>query len=106
VTGPQGPPGPANRIFGGEVAADGTVLLSGGFAVTHVSPIHFYSIVFPAGTFSGNEGRFLIPVVTPIGTATVISASRGPIVADGSGAFQVSFTADTTFTCLVAVGLT
>jgi hypothetical protein len=65
-----------------------------------------YVILFPYGTFSGNAGKLLLATVTPISTATVTETlSNIPIAADGSGEFQVTFSAPTLFTFVVAVAL-
>jgi hypothetical protein len=67
---------------------------------------------FAPGTFSGNAGKFLIPVVTPFGPA-FSSADRvfqaiplGPIAADGSASFEVRFaSSDHFFNFFVAVSI-
>ena len=94
---------PANRVFGGSVNPNGTPQETG-FTVEYTPATHLYKMDFPPGTFSGNAGKFLLFTVTPIGTATVdFVSSIAPIAADGSGSFEVQFTADTLFTFVVAV---
>jgi hypothetical protein len=48
---------------------------------------------FPAGTFAGSAGKFLIAAIMPIGPANhvVAASSIAPIAADGSGSFQFEF---------------
>ena len=95
--GPQGPAGPAGPSGTGgtrqsiaiSVNADGTPQVSG-FTVEHPST-GFYKVNFPAGTWSGSGGHFLIPALMPIvAQATwVESATATAIAADGSGSFAV-----------------
>ena len=97
-TGPQGPQGlrgPAgpNTVFSGSVNPNGTPQESG-FTVQHTATAAACTeIDFPAGTFTGNAGKFLIATVTPIGASTSVNfaSSIAPIAADGSGAFEVQF---------------
>ena len=69
--GPQGPRGPAgpNTVFSGSVNPNGTPQESG-FTVQHTAGSGLYRIDFPAGTSTGNAGKFLIATVTPIGSST------------------------------------
>src|SRR5262245_7228260 len=93
-TGPQGLPGDAgaNRVYSGSVNPNGTPQESG-FTVQHLAT-GSYRMDFPAGTFSGHTGNFIIAAVTPInGTNTWVNfmSSIAPIAADGSAAFSVGF---------------
>src|SRR5262249_52917037 len=106
-SGPQGPPGPANRVFSGSVSANGHPQETG-FSVEHTAQ-GFYRLIFWPGTFSGNEGEFLLATVTPFGnpagtnTSIVTMASVGPIQENGSGFFAVQFATDLQFSFVVAV---
>ena len=112
-TGPQGPQGSAgpagpNTTFSGSVNPNGTPQESG-FTVQHTAASGLYRIDFPAGTFNGNAGKFLIATVTPIGPATFVNfaSSIAPIAADGSGSFEVQFDGgETLFDFIVAVSIT
>jgi Collagen triple helix repeat (20 copies) len=108
--GPQGLRGPAgpNTVFSGSVEPDGTPQELG-FTVQHTAGSGLYEIDFPAGTFNGNAGKFLIAAVTPIGASTSVNfaSSIAPIAADGSGAFEVQFSGgETLFNYVVAVSIT
>jgi hypothetical protein len=113
ATGPQGPQGergPAgpNTVFSGSVNPNGTPQESG-FTVQHTAGSGLFRIDFPAGTFTGNAGKFLIATVTPIGPATSVdfASSIAPIAADGSGSFEVQFSGgETLFDYTVAVSIT
>ena len=113
ATGPQGPQGergPAgpNTVFSGSVNPNGTPQESG-FTVQHTAGSGLYRIDFPAGTFTGNAGKFLIATVTPIGAPTSVdfASSIAPIAADGSGSFEVEFSnGETLFDYTVAVSIT
>ncbi len=113
ATGPQGPQGergPAgpNTVYSGSVNPDGSPQESG-FTVQHTAGSGLYRIDFPAGTFTGNAGKFLIATVTPIGPATSVdfASSIAPIAADGSGSFEVEFSGgETLFDYTVAVSIT
>jgi hypothetical protein len=112
ATGPQGPQGergPAgpNTVFSGSVNPNGTPQESG-FTVQHTAGSGLFRIDFPAGTFTGNAGKFLIATVTPIGPATSVdfASSIAPIAADGSGSFEVQFSGgETLFDFVVAVSI-
>jgi len=109
-TGPQGQRGPAgpNTVFSGSVNPNGSPQESG-FTVQHTASSGLYRIDFPAGTFTGNAGKFLIATVTPIGAATSVNyaSSIAPIAADGSGSFEVQFSnGETLFDYTVAVSIT
>jgi hypothetical protein len=112
ATGPQGPQGlrgPAgpNTVFSGSVNPNGSPQESG-FTVQHTAGSGLYRIDFPAGTFTGNAGKFLIATVTPIGAATSVdfASSIAPIAADGSGSFEVQFSGgETLFDFVVAVSI-
>jgi hypothetical protein len=62
---------------------------------------------FPAGSFSGSAGKFLIAVVNPIGTGPNplnFASSIAPIAADGSGSVEVQFeNGETLFDFVVSV---
>ena len=108
--GPQGPPGPAgpSTVFSGSVNPNGTPQESG-FTVQHSAGTGLYRIDFPAGTFTGDAGKFLIATVTPIGGDTHVdfASSIAPIAADGSGSFEVDFSGgETLFDYTVAVSIT
>ncbi len=110
-TGAQGAPGPAGPgavVFSGSVEPDGTAQ-EGGFSVQHTTGSGLYRIDFPAGTFAGSAGKFLIATVTPIGgsgTFVNFASSIAPIAADGSGSFEVQFTGgETLFNFVVAVSI-
>ncbi len=113
ATGPQGPQGergPAgpNTVFSGSVNPNGTPQESG-FTVQHTAGSGLYRIDFPAGSFTGNAGKFLIATVTPIGPATSVNfaSSIAPIAADGSGSFEVQFSGgEMLFDYTVAVSIT
>ena len=109
-TGPQGQRGPAgpNTVFSGSVNPNGSPQESG-FSVQHTASSGLYRIDFPAGTFTGNAGKFLIATVTPIGPATSVdyASAIAPIAADGSGSFEVEFSGgETLFDYTVAVSIT
>ncbi|HTS73664.1 MAG TPA: hypothetical protein VMG74_08130, partial [Gaiellaceae bacterium] len=109
ATGPQGPRGPAgpNTVFSGSVNPNGTPQESG-FTVQHTASTGLYRMDFPAGTFTGNAGKFLIATVTPIGGDTHVdfASSVAPIAADGSGSFEVQFSGgETLFDYVVAVSI-
>ena len=75
----------------------------------HTAGSGLYRIDFPAGTFTGNAGKFLIATVTPIGPSTSVdfASSIAPIAADGSGSFEVQFAGgETLFDYTVAVSIT
>ena len=80
-----------------------------GFSVQHTAGSGLYRIDFPAGTFTGSAGKFLIATVTPIGgSATFVdfASSIAPIAADGSGSFEVHFNGgETLFDYVVAVSI-
>ena len=114
-TGATGPQGPAARtvrvgagaVFSGSVNPNGTPQESG-FTVQHTAGSGLYRIDFPAGTFAGSAGKFLIATVTPIGPATFVNfaSSIAPIAADGSGSFEVQFDGgETLFDYVVAVSI-
>jgi len=109
--GPQGQagtPGPGNTVFSGSVNPDGSPQVSG-FTVQHTAGSGLYRMDFPAGSFSGSAGKFLIATVTPIGPSTNVefASSIAPIASDGSGSFEVQFAGgDTLFTFVVAVSIT
>jgi len=74
--------------------------------VLHAATSGNYFVMFPAGTFSGNEGKFLLAAVTPIGRSTFVTfmSSVAAIASDGSGLFQVTFAGgDVLFSFVVAV---
>ena len=74
----------------------------------HTAGSGLYRIDFPAGTFAGSAGKFLIATVTPIGGSTSVNfaSSIAPIAADGSGSFEVQFTpGETLFDYVVAVSI-
>jgi hypothetical protein len=102
--GPPGPPGPANRVFGGSVNPDGTPQETG-FTVEHTAGSGTYILKFPARTFTGSEGKFLLATVTPIGNRYVsFMSSVAPVQPDGSGFFEVSFAGgEVPFTFVIAV---
>jgi collagen triple helix repeat protein len=109
--GPQGPPGPANRVFSGSVNSFGEPQQTG-FTVTHSPQSFEYVVHFPAGTFSGNAGKLLIPVVTSFGPlftgmdGVFQATPLGLIAADGSGGFDVRFASgDHFFNFIVAVSI-
>jgi hypothetical protein len=106
--GPVGPPGPANRVFSGSVNANGTPQETG-FTVQHPAATGFYRINFPAGTFSGNAGNFILAAVTPISTTNTwvnFESAIAPIAADGSASFAVQFAnGEVLFAFVVAVAI-
>jgi hypothetical protein len=107
--GPQGLRGPAgpNTAYSGSVNPNGTPQESG-FTVQHTAGAGLYRIDFPAGTFTGNAGKFLIATVTPIGPSTSVdfASSVAPIAADGSGSFEVEFSGgETLFDYVVVVSI-
>jgi hypothetical protein len=91
------------------VNADGSPQ-EGGFTVQHSSTGQ-YRMDFPAGTWTGSTGHFLLCVVNAINsTDTWLNAASAiaPIAADGSGSCSVGFVnasgaADTLFTGIVSV---
>ena len=105
-TGPAGPPGPANRVFSGSVNPNGTPQESG-FTVQHTAGTGLYRMDFPAGTFTGNAGNFIIATVTPIGNTWVnFASSIAPIASDGSASFEVQFAnGEALFDYVVAVAI-
>jgi hypothetical protein len=98
----------AGTAFSGSVNPNGTPQESG-FSVQHTAGTGLYRIDFPAGTFTGSAGKFLIATVTPIGgTGTFVNfaSSIAPIAADGSGSFDVQFSGgETLFDYVVAVSI-
>ena len=55
-----------NTAYSGSVNSNGSPQESG-FTVQHTAGSGLYRIDFPAGTFAGSAGKFLIATVTPIG---------------------------------------
>ena len=108
ATGAAGPAGPAgdgtNRVYGGSVNPNGTPQVTG-FSVTHAPGSGLYRLNFPAGSFTGHTGKFLLASVTPIGDTYVnFMSAVAPISGDGSGAFEVQFAGgETLFSFVVAV---
>jgi hypothetical protein len=107
--GPQGVPGSpgATRVYSGSVNPNGTPQETG-FAVQHSAGTGLYRMDFPAGTFSGNAGNFVIATVTPIGGPNPVNfaSSIAPIAVDGSASFEVQFAnGETLFTFVVAVAI-
>jgi len=87
------------------VNADGSTAHPG-FSAQHQPGTGNYFVIFPDGTFSGSEGKFLLATVTPLGTNTFVKSmgSVSAITSTGSGLFQVRFDApEVQFSFVVAV---
>ena len=97
-----------STAFSGSVNPNGTPQESG-FTVQHTAGTGLYRIDFPAGTFTGNAGKFLIATVTPIGGGSSFvnfASSIAPVAADGSGSFEVQFSGgEVLFDYVVAVSI-
>jgi hypothetical protein len=99
---------PPPAALGGSVNPNGTPQETG-FTVVHAAGSGLYRVDFPAGTFPGSAGRFLIAAVTPVSPVNNwvnFASSIAPIAADGSGSFSVQFAnGETLFQFVVAVAI-
>ena len=80
--------------------ANGTPQGNGGYTVIHTAGSGSYTITFPPGTFTGNTGKGVIPVVTP---GNVVAIASTPVAANGSGSFSVTFSSEQLFNWVVAL---